>query len=438
MVVLIQLAALTPDIPDIAGEYGVGRITRRSFTLAAAGAAVGGLALHRSAAGHDRADEPEQERRENEPGRPQQSGMRGSWIASVHNTDWPSRAGMPRDQAQAELRAFLDDAVDWKLNTVFLQVRPTADAFWPSPYEPWSEWLTGVQGADPGWDPLGFAVTEAHRRGLELHAWFNPYRIAMHDDPGRLTADHPARQHPEWVVRYGGRLYYNPGIPAVRRFAQNAMMHAAENYAIDGVHWDDYFYPYPVAGAVFNDDAAYARYGGDFTNRADWRRNNVDLLVREMYQRIKADRPGMAFGISPFGVWRNRGTDPLGSDTTSLEAYDELYADTRGWVKKGWMDYIVPQIYWNIGFPAADYAKLVPWWADVVDGTDVRLCIGEAMYKVGDPAQPAAWQDPAELSRHLFLGTDYTQVTGHVFFSANGVAADPIGAMSRVFRDHYR
>jgi uncharacterized lipoprotein YddW (UPF0748 family) len=413
----------------------VGPITRRSFTLAAAGAAAGALALRQASAAPG--GEPRGEEQTEQPAVPRADAMRGTWIASVYNTDWPSRSGMPREQAQAELRALLDDAADWNLNTVFLQVRPTADAFWPSPYEPWSEWLTGVQGADPGWDPLGFAVGEAHQRGLELHAWFNPYRIAMHADLSRLAAGHPARENPEWVVRYGGRMYYNPGIPAVRAFAQDAMMHAAENYDIDGVHWDDYFYPYPVAGERFDDDAAFAAYGGDFTDRGDWRRDNVDRLVREMHQRVRADQPHLAFGISPFGVWRNRGTDPLGSDTTSLEAYDELYADTRGWVKKGWMDYVIPQLYWNIGLPAADYAKLVPWWAEVTAGTGVRLAIGEAMYKVGDPAQPPAWQDPAELSRHLFLAADYSEVSGHVFFSSTGVAADPLGAMSRIYRDHY-
>lgn len=417
------------------------RITRRSFTLAAAGAAAGALALRQSAAsagGPEPTGEPGAESAPERAAPPVADELRGVWIASVLNTDWPSRAGLPREQAQAELRALLDDAADWNLNAVFFQVRPSADALWPSPFEPWSEWLTGVQGADPGWDPLGFAVEEAHRRGLQLHAWFNPYRIAVHADPSRLAAGHPARRNPEWVVRYGGRMYYNPGIPAVRAFAQDAMMHAAENYEIDGVHWDDYFYPYPVEGERFDDDAAFAEYGGDFTDRGDWRRDNVDRLVREMHQRLRAERPGIAFGISPFGVWRNRSTDPLGSPTTALEAYDALYADTRGWVKRGWLDYIAPQLYWNIGLPAADYAKLLPWWAEVADGTGVRLVIGEAMYKVGDTAQPPAWQDPAELSRHLFLAADYTQATGHVFFSATSVAADPLGAMSRVYRDHYR
>jgi uncharacterized lipoprotein YddW (UPF0748 family) len=321
---------------------------------------------------------------------------------------------------------------------VVLQVRPTADALWPSPYEPWSEYLTGTQGEDPGWDPLGTAVREAHRRGLELHAWFNPYRVANNTDPARLAAGHPARLHPDWVVPYGGKLYYNPGLPEVRRFVQDAMLDAVKRYDIDAVHWDDYFYPYPVAGQAFADDDAYARYGTGFPDRAAWRRNNTDLLVRETAARLKRIRPRTRFGISPFAVWRNRATDPLGSDTRAgVQTYDDLHADTRKWVREGWIDYIAPQVYWNIGFAAADYAELIPWWARTVHGTGVRLYIGEALYKAGAAGQPAAWQDPAELSRHLAFDRDYPQVGGNIFFAAKDVVADPIGAMSRVVADHY-
>ncbi|MEV5609854.1 family 10 glycosylhydrolase [Streptomyces sp. NPDC052225] len=364
--------------------------------------------------------------------------MRGMWLATVANRDWPSRAGLTAAEQRAELIAHLDTAVRRRLNTVVFQVRPTADALWPSPYEPWSQVLTGTQGQDPGWDPLGTAVTEAHRRGLELHAWFNPYRIANHTDPSRLLPTHPARLHPDWVVPYGGKLYYNPGLPEVRRFVQDAMLDAVRKYAIDAVHFDDYFYPYPVAGQTFDDDAAYARYGGGFADRAAWRRDNIDRLVREMAARIKRARPHVRFGISPFAVWRNMATDPEGSDTTAgVQTYDNLHADTRKWVRERWIDYIVPQVYWNIGFAAADYAKLVRWWADVVRGTGVRLYIGEALYKAGDPAQPAAWQDPAELSRHLDYADGFPEVRGHVYFSAKEVGQDRNGAMARVVADHY-
>ncbi len=369
--------------------------------------------------------------------------MRGVWLATVANRDWPSRPGLSAAEQRAELIAHLDAAVRNRLNTVIFQVRPTADALWPSPYEPWSACLTGTQGVDPGWDPLGTAVTEAHARGLELHAWFNPYRVAAHTDPTRLAATHPARENPGWVVPYGGKLYYNPGLPEVRAFVEDAMLDAVRRHPVDAVHFDDYFYPYPVAGQTFDDDTAYDTHGGAFPDRAAWRRDNIDRLVRETAARIKEIRPGTRFGISPFGVWRNATADPLGSDTRAgVQTYDDLHADTRRWVRENWIDYICPQLYW-LAQPLdrqvpANYAVLVDWWSQVVRGSGTKLYIGEALYKAGDPAQPAEWQDPAELSRHLALAKEYPEVRGHVFFAAKEVKVDKIGAMARVVADHYQ
>ncbi|WP_371672657.1 family 10 glycosylhydrolase [Streptomyces sp. NBC_00289] len=403
----------------------MGRVTRRAFAAAALSTlALGGDVGSTAAA-------PSGRRRAG-------TEMRGVWLATVTNRDWPSRPGLTAVEQRTELIAHLDTAVRDRLNTVVFQVRPTADALWPSPYEPWSQYLTGTQGRDPGWDPLGTAVAEAHARGLHLHAWFNPYRIANHTDPARLVSTHPARRHPDWVVPYGGKLYYNPGLPEVRTFVQDAMLDAVRKYPVDAVHFDDYFYPYPVAGQTFDDDAAYDRHGGAFPNRAAWRRDNIDRLVRETAARIRAVRPATRFGISPFGVWRNAATDPLGSDTRAgVQTYDDLHADTRRWVRENWIDYICPQLYWNIGFAAADYATLLAWWAEAVQGTGTRLYLGEALYKAGDPAQPAAWQDPAELSRHLTLAKRYPQARGHVFFAAKDVVVDRIDAMARVVADHY-
>ncbi|SCK39726.1 Uncharacterized lipoprotein YddW, UPF0748 family [Streptomyces sp. AmelKG-E11A] len=365
--------------------------------------------------------------------------IRGMWVASVTNRDWPSKAGLSAARQRDELLGWLDLAVERRLTAVILQVRPTADALWPSAHEPWSQYLTGTQGRDPGWDPLGTAVAEAHDRGLELHAWCNPYRVAHHTDPARLAASHPARRNPGWVVPYGGKLYYNPGLPEVRAFVRDAMLDAVRRYPVDALHWDDYFYPYPVAGEEFDDDAAYAEHGDGFPDRAAWRRHNTDLLVRETAARLRELRPGVRLGISPFGVWRNAATDPRGSDTRAgVQTYDDLYADTRTWVREGWIDYICPQLYWHIGFEAADYARLMSWWAGVAEGTDTDLYIGEALYKSGDPAQPAPWQDPAELSRHLTLAKKkHPRVDGHVFFSGREVRDDPSGAMARVVADHY-
>ncbi|MDR6977242.1 uncharacterized lipoprotein YddW (UPF0748 family) [Streptomyces sp. 3330] len=399
----------------------MGRLTRRAFALAALSAFTTTGAAAAPSGGRRAATE-----------------MRGMWLATVSNRDWPSRPGLSAAAQRAELIAMLDLAVSRRLNTVIFQVRPTADALWPSPHEPWSQVLTGTQGRAPGWDPLGTAVTEAHARGLQLHAWFNPYRVATHDDPSKLVASHPARRRPEWVVPFGGKLYYNPGLPEVRAFVQDAILDAVKKYPVDAVHFDDYFYPYPVAGQTFDDEAAYDTYGGAFPSRAAWRRDNVDQLVLETAARIKAVRPSTQFGISPFGVWRNASTDSRGSDTRALQSYDDIHADTRKWVREGWIDYIVPQLYWNIGLSVADYAKLVPWWAEVAKGSRTRLYVGEALYRAGDPAQPAAWQDPAELSDHLDLAAAHPQVRGHVFFAAKDVRTDRIGAMARVVADHYR
>ncbi|MEV4440552.1 family 10 glycosylhydrolase [Streptomyces sp. NPDC049577] len=407
----------------------MGRLSRRGFTVAAAGAMTAMLASGESGA---------LESAPSTGGTDRKREFRGMWAATVANVDWPSRPGLTPERQRAELLALFDAAVARRLNAVLLQLRPTADAFWPSRYEPWSEYLTGVQGRSPGWDPVAFAVREAHRRRLELHGWFNPYRVANHTDPGRLVPTHPARVHPDWVLPYGGKLYYNPGLPEVRRFVQDAMLDAVWRYDLDGVHFDDYFYPYPVAGETFDDTAAYERWGGGFPDRAAWRRDNIDRLVRETRERVRRRKRHVRFGISPFAVWRNKSTDPRGSDTRAgVQTYDDLYADTRRWAREGWIDYIVPQVYWHIGHPAADYAVLVPWWAETVRGTGTRLYIGEALYRAGDPAQPAPWQDPAELSRHLTLDREHPEVQGNVYFSAKHVAADPIGAMTRVVRDHY-
>ncbi|MDG4833554.1 family 10 glycosylhydrolase [Solwaraspora sp. WMMD1047] len=376
--------------------------------------------------------------------------FRAMWIASVVNIDWPSRSSLTAPDRiavqQAEYRGWLDLARRRNHNAVIVQVRPTADAFWASSYEPWSEYLTGVRGQHPGWDPLGYLVDAAHERGLEFHAWFNPYRASMPDGAGPnlnlLAPGHPLRANPDWAVVYpvnaaGSRLYYNPGVPAARQFVQNAIMDAVTRYDIDGVHFDDYFYPYPAAGQDFPDQEAFARYGAGFGSRADWRRHNVDLLIQELGARIKAAKPWVKFGVSPFGIWRNRSADPLGSATSGLQSWDANFADTRSWVRNQWIDYVVPQVYWHIGFATADYAVLVPWWAQVVAGTRVQLYIGQADYKIGDPAQPAQWQDPEEMSRHLALNRSHPAVAGNVHFSAVQVRANRLGAVDRYAAAHY-
>lgn len=370
-----------------------------------------------------------------DPHRPKHD-FRAMWIASVVNIDWPSRTGLSPAAQQQELINWFDLAVRSKHNAVILQVRPTADAFWPGAKEPWSRYLTGTQGGDPGYDPLQFAVTEAHRRGLQLHAWFNPYRISMNTNLGELHLKHPARENPDWVVPYGGKLYYNPGIPEARKFSIDAIMDAVTRYDIDGVHFDDYFYPYPVANETFNDAAQYAQYGAG-RSLADWRRSNIDALITELGAAIKEAKPWVAFGVSPFAIWRNASTDPEGSDTAGgVQTYDDLYADTRRWVREEWIDYVVPQVYWSRGFTVADYEKVTSWWAEQVRGTTTNLYIGQATYKVALNADPN-WAKPEELSSHLDFNTRFPEVKGNIYFSGKDVRADRLGATTLLNQTWY-
>ncbi|GAA2611247.1 lipoprotein [Paractinoplanes durhamensis] len=368
---------------------------------------------------------------------------RGFWLTTVMNIDWPSRQGLPEAQVKAEYDKWLDLAVAQHHNAVFVHVRPSGDAFWPSEFAPWSEWLTGKRdGQSPGWDPMAYMVAGAHARNLEFHAWFNPYRGTQPGPGGpgadfsKLAPNHPLLAHRDWALAYpqgkSARLYFDPGIPAARKFVEDSMLEAVQKYDIDGVHFDDFFYPYPQAGQDFPDDASYAAYGKGKA-RADWRRDNVDTLVREMNERIKALKPWVKFGISPFGIWRNLDTDPDGSDSHGLEAYDAIYADTRKWVQEGWLDYIVPQLYWNIGFAKADYAKLLPWWVNLVKGTKVQLWIGQGDYRVGEKG---AWSDPAEIDKHLDLD-EKAGVLGEVHFSAKSVRSNRLGSVTRYYDHHY-
>jgi uncharacterized lipoprotein YddW (UPF0748 family) len=370
--------------------------------------------------------------------------LRGMWLTTVNNIDWPSRPGLPEAQVKQEYLAWLDLAVRHHHNAIFVHVRPSGDALWPSAYAPWSQWLTGRRdGRDPGWDPMAFMVTEAHARNLEFHAWFNPYRGSQPgpDGPGadfaQLAPNHPLRVHRDWAIAYpkgkSARLYFDPGNPAAREFVEDSMLEAVRRYDVDGVHFDDFFYPYPEAGQDFPDGASYARYGRSFGSRAAWRRDNVNLLVREMHQRIREVKPWVKFGISPFGIWRNQRTDPSGSDSRGLESYDAIYADTRTWVREGWLDYIVPQLYWAIGFDKADYAKVLPWWHDLVKGTNVQLYIGQGDYRIGEKGP---WRDPGQISRQLDLNERYA-VQGSVHFSAKQIRADRLGAVTRYRQKHY-
>ena len=348
--------------------------------------------------------------------------FRAVWVATVLNLDYPSKPGLSADQLKKEADAILDGAADMGYNAVILQVRPTTDAFYKSSIFPWSSYLTGAQGTAPagGFDPLEYWVEQAHARGLQLHAWINPFRITQgsatnkQHDLAKLAANNPARKNPGWTVAHpDGRLYFNPGIPEVRQLIIDGCVEIVKNYKVDGIHFDDYFYP----GADFADDAAYAKYGSGYSSKAEWRRGNVDKLIQDTHKAVKAARADAQFGVSPFAIWANKSTNALGSDTNGFQSYVSQYADSRKWVKNNWMDYVAPQIYWNIGATNSDYAKLLPWWVDVVKGTNVKLYIGTAIYRV-DEAKNAdnAWYDGQEIARQAELNAKYPEVGGVIHF----------------------
>ncbi|RIX53971.1 SpoIID/LytB domain-containing protein [Paenibacillus nanensis] len=359
--------------------------------------------------------------------------LRAAWIASVENIDWPAKGVTTEAEQKQDFIELLDELAATGINAVIVQVKPTADAFYPSELAPWSEWLTGEQGKDPGYDPLAFMLEEAHKRNMEFHAWFNPYRISMHADLNKLVDDHPAKLHPDWVESYGGKLYFNPGVPEAKQYVIDSVMEVVDHYDIDAVHFDDYFYPYPVTGEEFPDDAEYTAYGSAFANKAAWRRNNVDTLIEGLSDAIKASKPYVKFGISPFGIWRNKSTDSAGSDTNGLQSYDALNADTKGWVEKGWLDYIAPQDYWHFNNGPAAYEKVLDWWRGVVEGRDVHLYVGQAIYRV------PTWEDPQEFSNQIVYNRSYPEtVRGSMLFSAKDVIANYLGTQDQLMQELYR
>jgi uncharacterized lipoprotein YddW (UPF0748 family) len=341
--------------------------------------------------------------------------LRAAWIATVEYIDWPAKPGLSTKEQQESYVALLDQLKAAGMNAVIVQVRPTADTFYPSSYEPWSTYLTGTQGQapEPYYNPMAFMIEEAKKRGLEFHAWFNPYRASMRTDfiP---SADHPLIDQREWFVQYGGKWYYDPGIPEAREFVLSSIMETVKHYDLDAVHFDDYFYPYRIANEEFPDSGSYARYGKDrFKDINAWRRYNVDWFVEELSRRIKAEKPFVKFGISPFGVWRNKDKDPMGSDTRAgVTNYDDLHADVVKWLREGWIDYITPQLYWHIGFELAEYKTLVQWWSRHTYGK--HLYIGQGIYRVGEKG----WEDENEIVNQIRYNREFSEVKGSMHFSS--------------------
>ncbi|HYV98049.1 MAG TPA: family 10 glycosylhydrolase [Gemmatimonadaceae bacterium] len=356
--------------------------------------------------------------------------FRGVWVATVGNIDWPSRAGLPVEQQQDELLAILDRAQAVHLNAVILQVRPAGDAFYESQIEPWSEWLTGKQGRAPSpkWDPLAFAVTEAHARGIELHAWFNPFRAKISGPVAELSPLHIARRYPSLAKRYGKLLWMDPGDERVRQHVLRVVLDVVKRYDVDGVHIDDYFYPYPEheRGELvqFADDESYSRYrhAGGSLPRDDWRRENVDKLVKALYDGIHELKPWVKFGISPFGIYR----PGFPAGTEGMDTYAELFADARKWLNEGWADYFSPQLYWPLGLQAQNFRALLEWWGGE-NKFNRHIWPGLGTYKVGTRDWPAI----EVVSQIMATRADKT-ATGDVHYSMHPLLVNQGGIVDQL------
>lgn len=365
--------------------------------------------------------------------------FRAVWVATVANIDWPSEPGLTTEQQQNEAIEILDMHQRLRMNAVIFQVRPAADAFYASQLEPWSRYLTGTPGVAPKpfYDPLRFWIDECHKRGMELHAWLNPYRVAVNAKQP-LAANHIAFQHPEWILKYGDKLYFDPGLPQTREFVARVVKDIVARYDVDAIHFDDYFYPYPLA-EEFPDTVSFALHSRGFfpENKADWRRENVDIIIKVLNDTIKATKPWVKFGISPFGVWRNIADDPKGSNTKAgATNYDHLYANIIKWQEKGWIDYTLPQLYWQIGHPLVDFNLLANWWKNHAYGR--AMYIGQAPYKLDPKASVPSWATPTELPNQIRILRGIPEIGGSAYFSSKHFNRDLFGFQDSLMANLYQ
>ncbi|MDR2628118.1 MAG: family 10 glycosylhydrolase [Dysgonamonadaceae bacterium] len=342
--------------------------------------------------------------------------FRGVWVHVINQTQYQN---MSSEEMKTYFLDMLNGFREDHLNAVLFQVRPTADAFYPSPLEPWSRYLRGKQGMAPdndAFDPMAFMIEACHERNMEFHAWINPYRVTA-ELSDSLHPSHVFHRHPEWFVRYGNQRYFDPGLPDCRKFICDVIGDIVRRYDVDAIHVDDYFYPYPIPGKSFPDGNSFLRYGivQGFhpEQKNDWRRNNINLLIREIRHTIVREKPWVRFGVSPFGIYRNKKSTPdgSGSDTNGLQNYDDLYADVKLWAEKGWIDYNIPQIYWNLGTKAADYEILIHWWNENSSG--IPLYIGQDIART-----MKALGIEQQLSRKMWLERNLPGISGNCFWPA--------------------
>lgn len=362
---------------------------------------------------------------------------RGMWVATVANIDWPSKPGLSAEQMRGEMMKIIDTATRLNLNAIFLQVRPACDAIYPSELEPWTEYLTGTQGNSPGFDPLAEWITSAHARGIELHAWFNPFRAKQSSAKNLCCASHISNTHPELVRQLDKELWLDPGEPEAREHSLRVVLDVVRRYAIDGVHFDDYFYPYPKKEVPFADNPAYEKYvalGGTLMV-PDWRRDNINTFVRRVYDEAHREKPWVRVGISPFGIWRP--DHPRG--VKGFDAYESLYADSLHWLTQGWVDYLAPQLYWKIDSPQP-HAQLLDWWL----GSSLRsqqrpILVGNFTSKVGEKPEANKVWATEEVLNQITVARERSRsgAAGNIHFSAVALTQNRAGVADALARGPY-
>jgi uncharacterized lipoprotein YddW (UPF0748 family) len=369
--------------------------------------------------------------------KPPQYEFRAVWIATVENIDWPSKRGLSSDLQKEEFIRILDMHKRDGMNAIVMQIRPATDAFYPSRFEPWSEYLTGKQGVAPTpyYDPLQFMIEETHKRGMEFHAWMNPYRAVFNVNRSSISPTHVTRLFPQWFLTYGSTKYFDPGLPEVRDHVTKVVRDLVERYDLDAIHFDDYFYPYKIPGKEFPDQASFAKYG-EGMDKEDWRRSNVDSIIKMLSETIKSVNPRVKFGISPFGVWRNSNKDPRGSASKAgVTNYDDLYADILLWLENGWIDYVAPQLYWETTHPYVGFNMLLDWWAKNTYGR--QLFIGHGIYRTLE-AKSGTWKTRAEIPNQIKAIRGNANASGSIYFSSATFTRNPNGWNDSLRNNYYK
>lgn len=348
--------------------------------------------------------------------------LRGVWVATVQNIDWPSARNYNGYQQKEEFISLLNSHQQTGFNAIFVQIRTAADAFYAKSSEPWTSFLSGLQGQAPTpyYDPMEFMIQESHARGMEFHAWLNLNRATI-STKSLLSSDHIARKHPEWLLLYNGQHILNFGIPQVRNYISELVRNLVKNYDIDGIHFDDYFYPYPVKNAKLNDEKTYQEFKLNDESIADWRRRNVNLLIQQISQTIKETKPKVKFGISPFGIWKHQSIDDENGSPTKngLQSYHDLFADTDLWVKSNWVDYLAPQLYWPLNHRVAPFEPLAKWWDS--HSYQRPIYVGYAAYHLN-----TTWNS-SELSKQLDIARGLKKVSGAIYFSSKLLTSNAKG-----------